>query len=360
MYRTTKPILLALLLAGWMVSLLAGCTASPLAALQASPTPTQPQATATVEATPTTDPAVKDPEAPLDPMGSERNPVVIGFVSTSQDPTAEQAASGMAQSLTTQTGINIQSRLFADYDTLLKSMEDQTVHVAWLPPFTYLIAQKAGTADVGLVASHFGVFSYGFQIVAHHDSGFNVYYDPQTNQSTSDANIALIQFHEKRPCWVEPLSPSGYVIPLGFFNANGIVLKDGVIAQSHGSVIRAVYAQGICDFGVTYATYGDPRTASSILESLPDVMEKVIILWQSDPVIPNLNVSFLPSMPADTREKITQALIDYAKTEDGRTSLSTMHAYDIETLKRTDDSFYNDFRTAFENSAAPLYSLLGK
>jgi hypothetical protein len=40
-----------------------------------------------------------------------------------------------------------------------------------------------------------------------------------------------------------------------------------VFTYNYNAIIRALYIQGICDFGVTYALTGDPLTSSDILSN---------------------------------------------------------------------------------------------
>ena len=89
------------------------------------------------------------------------------------------------------------------------------------------------------------------------DAGFLPYFDSVKNENTADASTALAQFQNKKPCWADPLSPSGYVVPLGFLNEAGVQTDDPAFVAGQPTVVRAVYAQGICDFG---ATYIDART----------------------------------------------------------------------------------------------------
>jgi len=94
--------------------------------------------------------------------------------------------------------------------------------------------------------------------------------------------------------------------------------QPGVVTQSFTSVVRALYIKGICDYGVTFAYSGDPRTSSEVLQDLPDALNKVIIIWRSDPIIPNLNLSFIPSIPKEIRDNIVSALQDLVITGQGK------------------------------------------
>ena len=171
---------------------------------------------------------------------------------------------------------------------------------------------------------------------------------------TRNGLAALKQFDGKKPCWTDPLSSSGYVLPSGLLAANSIKTKSGAWVQGHPTVIKSVYLSPkgeICDFG---ATYIDART--NVAADFPDVNDKVLIIWVSEPFIPNDNVSFASGVPADIREKLTQALIDLASTEEGIALLKS-GGYSIEGLKVVDDTFYDEFRVYLEASGVDPLSL---
>ncbi len=86
----------------------------------------------------------------------------------------------------------------------------------------------------------------------------------------------------------------------------------------HPAVVRAVYAKGICDFG---AVFIDARTSSAIQKDLPDVMDKVVVIYKSEPFIPNDTVSFAPDVPDDMRAKIVAALLKHRRDRRGQGGL---------------------------------------
>jgi len=220
-------------------------------------------------------------------------------------------------------------------------------HIGWLAPVQYIVAHGKGYADVGLATVRNGSNHYGLQFVANSAAGFTSYYDAATGKDTADAATALAQFADKKPCWTDPLSASGYILPSGLLKANNIKTPAGAWVQGHPTVIKSVYLSPkgeICSFG---ATFIDAR--SNVVADFPDVNDKVSIIWVSDPFIPNDNVSYAANVPADMRDKLTQALVDLASTEDGITLLKN-GGYSIQGLEKVDDTFYDDFRVYLEAS----------
>ncbi len=307
---------------------------------------------ATPEPTPTNTP---------EPLGSAGNPVILGLVPSPDAPDQAAQAATLAEEISTAVGFTVKILAVDDYETLLTEMQAGTVHLAFLHPITYLAARQNQIAEVALLSNHFGVYYYGTQFLANVESGFSSFFDPATNLDTAEAGAALGQLAGKKPCWTDPTSVSGYILPAGILAQNEFFVPDGATLLSQTAVIRALYIKGVCDFGVTFAISGDPRTSSAVINDLPDVRERVIILWQSDPVIPNLNLSYTSALPAELRPAITQAILDMAKNDDGRAMLSAATGgYEIQDMRVVDDSVYDPLREAVKALGFDIYNALGK
>lgn len=350
MYRTAPLNHKGLILiAGLCLLLFASCS---------NPTATS---TPTVQITPTLNrtPFPTRTPTPL-PLNTDANPIIMAVVSETNDPKAAAAADEVVARLKQITAFNIQSRVYPSYLSLLADLQAGKAHILFLPPFTYLLARQQNLAQVGMMTNHFGVYQFGSQILANVASKFTLYFDPTKNQNTANAATALKQLDGKRPCWVDPQSSSGYIQVLGLLNEYGIKVKEGAFLQSHSAVVRALYITGICDFGVTFATTGDPRTSTSVTADLTDVMNRVVILWQTDPIIPNLNLSFWSGMPQGMREDLIFAFQDIVKSEKGRANLTAANTYEIQDLKVVNDTFYEPFSAMVKNARVNLETLIGK
>ncbi len=291
-------------------------------------------------------------ELPRPELGTTDNPLIMPLVSSVTSQELQAGGEALATKLSEMTGYTIKVTGLADYAALVEAMRAGSAHIGWLPPLAYMLAKEKGYADVGLIVVRAGSDHYAFQYVANvdrkNDDGtpmFTSYVDPDTGKSIANAAIALKQFEGKKPCYTDPLSASGFVLPSGLLAKEGVKTKAGAWVQDYSTVIKSVYLSSrgeICDFG---ATFIDARI--SVIKDFPDVNDKVQVLYVSDPIIPNDNVSFASNVPADVREKISQALLDLASTEEGRTLLKN-GGYDIGGLKIVDDTFYDDFRVYLE------------
>src|SRR6185295_10757558 len=103
------------------------------------------------------------------------------------------------------------------------------------------------------------------------------------------------------PCWSDINSPSGYVVPLGVLNQAQVQTGSGAFIEGQPSVVRAVYADDICDFG---ATFIDARQSPALEADYADVMDRVIVIWRVPNVIPYENISIANSLPIEMRRVI--------------------------------------------------------
>jgi phosphonate transport system substrate-binding protein len=302
---------------------------------------------ATPTAAPTEPPTVAPTEAPAPALGTPENPLIMALAPSATTQELQTGGDAIAAKLSEMTGYTIKTVVPTNYAAMIEAMGAGQAHIGWLAPVQYIVAHGKGYADVALATIRNGSDHYGFQYVANAAAGFTSYYDAATGKNTAEASVALAQFADKKPCWTDPLSSSGYILPSGQLASLGIKTKSGAWVQGHPTVIKSVYLSPkgeICDFG---ATFIDAR--SNVAADFPDVNDKVVIIWVSDPFIPNDNVSFSSGVPADMREKLTQALLDLAGTEEGIALLKS-GGYSIQGLKAADDTFYDQFRVYLEAS----------
>ncbi len=319
-----------------------------------TPTPTlSPVLTQTTEITPT---------ATIPPPGTEGNPLRLGFVVEGESNRRNDLSRReIGAYISEQTGLVIEIVQFADPRDLFKALKDGKVDIFWLQPLTYIYAREQQLVKLGLLTNHFGTYYYGTQFIANVESGFISYFDPSANVSTADAPTALAQLDGRRPCWVEPGSISGYILPAGILEQLAIEVQSAVVVQTHTAVIRSLYIKGICDFGVTFSISGDPRTASQVTEDLPDAPARIVILWQTNPDIPNLNLSYAAALSESQSKQINAALIEMVKTSEGKTRLTqALDGYDVQDLQVVDDSVYDPLRAAIRWAGADVSQWIGR
>lgn len=294
------------------------------------------------------------------PLGQPGNPLILGVVATDENLDHLDSSQLFIEQLSELSGYSMDVLGVNSTTELLNGMQIGAIHMAWMQPFTYILASRREYARVAIVTKHFGVYAYGTQFLANVNSDIIPYFDTTTNTNTAEAAEALSQFADLRPCWVDPLSASGYVVPAGALALQEVNTRPALFMQSHTAVVRGLYVQGICDFGATYTIYGDPRTARVIQDDLPDVMQRVVVVWKTGEVIPNLNFAFQSNVPKAITERVSETLLDYVLSPDGLDMVNAATGYEIEDLKMVDDSFYDPLRQLLEYSRVNLRTLVGK
>jgi len=297
--------------------------------------------TATRSPTPTT-----VPTATTIPLGSAGDPIVLAFAPSTSSQTLTSGGGALAAQLTTLTGYQFKVTAPTSYAALIDAMGSGDAQVGWLIPAAYMVAKSKGYANVAMVSLINGADHYAFQFIANVDEKFKVYYDPKTGKDSANAATALAQFAGKKPCYTDPFSASGYLVPSGFLASNKIKTLAGAWVQGHSTVVKAVYLSPngeICDFGATYVPMAD------VSKTFPDVADKVKTIWVSDPIIPNDSVvAFGKDLPADMQTKISAALLQLAGSPDGLSLLAGV-GYSWGGAKAVDDSFFDDFRASLKS-----------
>ncbi|MBI5952565.1 MAG: PhnD/SsuA/transferrin family substrate-binding protein [Chloroflexi bacterium] len=333
--RKFLPILiLAILGCSFPVQLISGTpTQTPAPTLPPVPTPT--------------------PLAPPEP-GTEQNPLIFALSpSPRSSADAVAAAETVAAFIESHTGYRLVTVAPSSEKVLVDALNKGNAHIAMLTPFGYLLARKDNSVTVILSSLREGKAFYGAQFIVNREGEFTSYFDAERGENTAEAIVALKQFREKKPCWSDVTSPSGYVIPLGLLTQSQVQVKDAAFLEGQLNVVRAVYADDICDFG---ATFIDARELPSLEADYPDVMDKVKVIWRVPEVIPYDNISISNSLPIEMRRVIQRAFIDLMLTPDGKAAIQTV--YGMDEIQIAEDAMYDNFAAYVKASGLDLADLI--
>lgn len=296
---------------------------------------------------------------PTAQIGLEDSPIVIGFITPGRQEDNQSTSQPMLMGLAEKTGYAFSFVTFDSPQEAFDQLRSGEIHFIFIQPLTYLAASERDLVVPLLVSNHFGLFRYGTQFLANRDSGFTAYYDEKTNNSTTTANSALRQFEGKRPCWTEPSSISGTILPQGILASNGVSFLEPAYLQNPSAIIRALYIKGICDFGTTYAGSGDPRTSSQVINDLPDALERIVVIWQSESIIPSLGLSASIAVPTQIQNDVRNAFLSLISEENGKTVISNALVYDIQGFLSIQDDYYDELRELVKAAKINPYQHLG-
>ncbi|HSL44816.1 MAG TPA: PhnD/SsuA/transferrin family substrate-binding protein [Anaerolineales bacterium] len=332
-----------------MISMLASCNLPRIEFAQA--TATAVQTVTPVGVTPTD---TSPPPFPTVELGLAENPLILALPPSTDSSEAIEAAKVIASQFTERTGYTVVTVVPESYTALLDALAMGNAHIVVLDPYAYELAFQRGLVRAAYALLEEEEGKYGAQFLASRRGRFTSYFDEGTgNNLTDDPRVALEQFADKKPCWSDEISPSGYVVPSGYLNANQIVTKPAAFVEGHPTVVRSLYASGICDFG---ATYIDARKFPSLEDEFPDLIEQVMVVWQIPAIIPYDVVAFSTNMSPGMRDLFTNLVPAIMQTEAGKAAFKT--AYDIEELELVNDGYYEDFRIYVRESGVDLTTLV--
>ena len=332
--------------------LLTACSITVNSALENTPEPVPATETALAAATQTA--VFTRPTPTSAPPGTIENPLVIALSpGSSSDEARVNAGKAFAEQLSEVTGYTFVVVAPDSYPKLVRALGEGNAHVAVLPAYAYVLAYNEGYANAAFARVEAGEKTYGAQFIARADAGFKSYYDTDTGENTAEAVTALSQFSNKKPCWPDEVSLSGYAVPAGILAHYDIPLLTAAIVQGQPTVVRAVYVGGICDFG---ATYIDARKFPALLDEYPDVIDKVEVVWQIPAIIPHEVLVIANNLPPQITLAISDALFRITGMQAGRQVLG--QAYGIDEWERITDKFYEEFRTYINASGVDLESVL--
>jgi phosphonate transport system substrate-binding protein len=329
--------------------LLANCNLPRISIAQATAAPAQAATPLGATATATFPPAFPTVE-----LGRAENPLILTLLPAANSKEQIDAAKVIASQLTERTGYSVVTVIPDSYSALVDALGKGNAHIVLLDPYAYELAFQRDLVRASYAVLKDGKGTYGAQFLATRRGGFTSYFDEGLDKNTTEnPTVALAQFSNKKPCWSDEASPSGYVVPLGYLNANQIATKPAAFVEGHPTVVRSLYASGICDFG---ATYIDARKFPSLEDQFPDLFERVIVVWRIPPVIPYNVLAFSTNMPQGMRDLFASLIPAVLQTEAGKAAFKT--AYDIEAIQAVNDGFYEQFGIYVNASGVDLAKLV--
>ena len=293
--------------------------------------------------------AVPPTEAPtVNPLGTADKPIIVAFEPSGTSTEITAGGQELLALLSTETGLTFKGVIPNSYAALTEAMGSGNAQIGWMATFAYILAKQKGFADAALITVRFGSDHYGSQFIANVKSGFT----PAADKPGTEAELksTLEQFKGKKACFGDPESTSGYVVPMIFLKNAGLTdadIPNPVFTGGHTQTVQAIYDTGICDYG---ATFVDAR--GNIAKTSPDVNDKVVVIYQTQPIIPNDNMYYAPDMPQNLRDKVTLAMLKIAGTADGKKALNDL--YQISGLTVVDDTAYDQFRSYLTTAGIDL------
>jgi phosphate/phosphite/phosphonate ABC transporter binding protein len=293
------------------------------------------------------------PPLPTPELGQPENPLILVLPPSATTPEQINAAKTIAAQFTQRSGYTVVVVQMSSQAEIITTLEQGNADIVLLDPLTYALAYQKNLALAAFAKVQDDKITYGAQFIASRNSGFKSYFDAASQTNTAEASTALKQFMDKKPCWTEETSPSGYLVPFGILKDQLINTQPAAFVQGHPAVVRSIYAGGICDFG---ATYIDARKFPSLEDQYPDLMEQVLVIWQIPKIIPYDVLAFSTRMPEEMQEQFTTMIQSIFQTTDGKDAF--LIAFDIDELRLVSNADFGEFHKYMEQTYLDLSILL--
>jgi phosphonate transport system substrate-binding protein len=275
--------------------------------------------------------AVPAPSSAPAQTSDDDKPITMYFVPSMEAGEVITSAEEIVAALEERTGYTFDVEVPTSYIAVVEAMgaEPARADIAWLSTFAYVLASDKYGAEIALQVGRYGELEYRGMFVTRKDSGI---------KSLEDIAGKTIAF-------VDPASTSGHIYPSAMLKDRGIEPAETVFAGGHPQAMLAVYS-GRTDVGCAYysptSDEGEIRDArKDLLKEYPDAGEVLQIIEFTD-WIPNDTVTFRRGFPAEKKDRIVQALLDYLATPEGAKALGEL--YNITELVPVEDAGYDSVR----------------
>jgi phosphonate transport system substrate-binding protein len=230
-------------------------------------------------------------------------------------------------------GMPVEMVYTTDYTAVIEALKSKKVHLAYLSPFSYVIAAKtAGITPIAVLGADGKPSLYNSNIITGIHSGINSMADVKSRSK----NITL--------CFVDPESASGHLVPRAYLNSIGLnpdtAFKQTLFAGGHLASVLSVKS-GKIDIGCTAKMVLDIMINRNMIKK-----DDIKILWTSAPIVSD-PIVIRNDINKDFAKKVQDAYLNM-----GRDAPVVLHNYLKVLLKENSklsfmvaqDSFYNGVR----------------
>lgn len=273
-----------------------------------------------------------------DVLGTAENPIKLHLVPSLDAKVLGDNSKTLQTYLESHTPYKFKITIPQSYVAVVESFGTNRADVAAINTFGYYKAHKAYGVEARLTVIRYGLATYQSQFLARADGPIKTLKDLQG----------------KKMAFVDPSSTSGYLLPLKTLNDRKIKPKETVFAMRHDAVVSMIYQKQV-DAGATY--YSPPQNGEmedarrTVKTQYPDIEKKVKIIELSEP-IPADPIVFRKDIPEEMKEKIVEALMLFAATEEGKKSMDLMLG--ATNFKRSTDADYDSVREMFRQLAEDM------
>ncbi len=217
----------------------------------------------------------------------------VGLIPSEDAQAMIRSSQQVMDQLAEKTGMKVRPFVANDYNGVIEALRSGKLDLAYLGPFSYVLASSMANAEAFAVAvtKKTGTSSYRSLLITRKDSGLD--------------SVAKLQ--RRTFAFVDPTSTSGHLFPKAGLLADGFDPEKHfsrvIFSGSHDANIMAV-----ANNKVDGAAVADRIFESAIAKGLIKG-EDFQVIWRSQP-IPESPMVWRKSLDAATKQKVAAALAD--------------------------------------------------
>jgi phosphonate transport system substrate-binding protein len=269
-------------------------------------------------------------------LDAEGNPNVLVIGVYEGDNIAEQTVvlEKVRQYLQKKLDRKVEIQVSSDYTSVVEALLTNKVHMAYISPFSYVLATQKQRLVLVVVPGLNGK-PMNYRSI--------LFTNPATGLKTMDDVKAKAK--SLTLCFADPASTSGHLVPRAYLTSIGLDPKTGfketMFAGSHFASMLAVKG-GKVDVGCSWEFGYDKMIRNKMIRP-----EDLVILWRSDPIVES-PIVMRPDINAQFTGRVRDAYLNMP-TEAPAVFKAYISMYDpgragsIRYI-RVDDSVYNGLR----------------
>lgn len=227
--------------------------------------------------------------------------ISFGIISTDAATAQRERWEPFFRDMEKKTGLKVKSFYASDYAGVIEAMRFNQVQVAWYGNKAAMEAVDRANGEVFAQLMYAdGSFGYHALLITHKDSPYKTLDDVFANGKNINFGIG------------DPNSTSGFLVPTYYIFSQRKVEPRAVFKTvrngSHGANIQAVLAKQL-----DVAT-NNTEDFGRLEASKPDQAAQLRVIWRS-PLIPSDPFVWRKDLDADSKEKIRNFVLNYAKSD---------------------------------------------
>lgn len=217
----------------------------------------------------------------------------VGLIPSEDAQAMIRASQEVMEQLATKTGMKVKPFVANDYNGVIEALRSGKLDIAYLGPFSYVLANKVAGAQAFAVAvtKKTGRSAYQSMVIARKDKGLTT----------------VEQLKGRTFAFVDPSSTSGHLFPKAGLMGTGFDVDKGfsrvIFSGSHDASIMAV-ANGKVDAAAVADRIFDSAVQKGLIKR-----EDFTVVWQSQP-IPESPMVWRKDLDSATQKKVAAALAE--------------------------------------------------